>query len=146
MIHSAVVLALTMAAAGLSTRAASQDLGPICRGTLRGKHFTTTYDLPNGYHLEGLWTFTFGGSQPDVLPAGTVNAGVLLGTLFESDSAAAMPREIPLGVPWQMEIAGRDVLDAVDQVVDLWCTTIQRARSQGVRFGRAPAPNRGRIT
>lgn len=145
MIHPGVALALAMAAAGLPSRATGQDPDPNCSGTLAGKHFTTIYELPTGYHLEGLWTLRFN-ERPTSAPMGAVGIHVVLTTLFESDSLPAMQREIPLAVPWQVETVGRDAGDAVKQVIDLWCTAVLRARSHGMRFGRAPVANRGRIT
>lgn len=142
--HPTVVLALTMAAVGLTSRAASPDPEPTCTGTLAGKRFTTSYLLPDGYHLEGVWKLRFGDAGPGA--PGQVSVDVQLTTLFESDSATPFQREIELREPWHMKLAGRDASDAVKQVVDLWCSAVLRALSAGAVFGRAPSPNRGRIT
>jgi hypothetical protein len=129
------VLALLVPILGLSQSPAHARPEMVCRGTLEGSALITTFQHPNGYRVDGIWTLLVVRPHGPERPR-DMFAELLLDTMLEYDARSGRRASIPLAVRLRMDANGADGVEVLRRAVGAWCGTVLRASEEGVYLGR----------
>jgi hypothetical protein len=134
MSHLALALALLAPLLGARPHLANTALHPVCRATLVGRELVTTFQLANGYRVEGRWTLL--AMAPRTVGEGVSEhqADLQLEKLVETDPVGGRWTVMPLALQFRLRVAAADQVDVLKHAIGAWCWSLQRADEAGVHF------------
>lgn len=134
MSHLALALALLAPLSGISPRVAQAHFDPVCRATLLGRDLITTFQLANGYRVEGRWTLLAMVARTVSGERSEHQADLQLEKLVETDPASGRWTAVPLALQFRLQVEAADQVEVLQHAIGAWCGSLQRAHEAGVHF------------